>query len=106
MRLSWLPRVEHPARDRAGGHGSGPARVEREVRDDLADLLARDAVGQRALQVPGKLIGPVHGSERRDRDQAAVALGESGPFPDVAEEDLLAELDELGGDLSDHVAGG
>jgi hypothetical protein len=50
--ISWLPRVEDLARDGAGGHGGG-AGVEREMRDDLADFLTRNAVGQGALRCPG-----------------------------------------------------
>src|SRR5438093_7179169 len=37
------------------GAGVGPARVESEMRDHLADLLARDAVLQRAPEVAAQL---------------------------------------------------
>src|SRR5262249_60784269 len=104
--LSGFPPVEDAAGDRPGGHGGGPAGVEGEVGDDLADLLARDAVVQRAFEMPRQLVGAVHGDERRDGDEAPVALGESRPLPDVAEEHLLAEVDELRRDPADHATGG
>ena len=91
---------------RPARHGRRPARVEGQVGDDLADLLAGDAVGERALEVPGELVAPVHGDQRGDGDEAAVALGQPGPLPDVAVHDLLGQLDQLGRDRPDLVTGG
>src|SRR4030095_3654657 len=82
------------------------AGVERWVGDYLAYFVTRDAVGQRALQVPRQLVGPVHRGERRDCNQAAIALGESGPLPDVAEEYFLAQIDQLWRNGSHYVTGG
>ena len=42
-----------------------PARVEGDVREDLADLLARDAVTERPHNVERKLVGSVHRRQRR-----------------------------------------
>src|SRR5688572_10855217 len=76
------------------------------MRDHLADLLAGDAVAERALQVTRELVAATEGDQRGDRDEAAVALGQLGPLPDVPVDDGLGELDELGRDLAHLVAGG
>ena len=46
--------------------------------DQLADLLARHAVGEGALEVPRELVAAIHGDEGRDGDEAPVALGQAG----------------------------
>src|SRR5688500_9412946 len=74
------------------------------MRDELADLLARDAVGERALQVPGELVAAVQGHQRGNGDEAAIALGETRPLPDVAVDHGLRQLDEPRGHLPDFVA--
>src|SRR3989449_4789361 len=51
--------------------------------DELANLLTRHAVGERALEVPGELVAPGHRGQRRHGDEAPVALRETGPFPDI-----------------------
>jgi hypothetical protein len=64
--------------------------------DDLADLLLGDAIVEGAVDVSGQLLVPVERGEHGDRDQAAVALGKAGAFPDVAEEPVVGGLAELG----------
>jgi hypothetical protein len=71
----------------------------------LADLFARDAVGERALDVTRELVAAAQGGQRRDRDQAPVTLGEPGPLPDVTVQNRLAQFDELRGHLPDLVTG-
>src|SRR5262245_36467059 len=73
--------------------------------DDLADLFLGDAVVQRAFQVTRQLVGPIHGDERRNRNEAPIALGEARALPDVTEEHLLAQVDELRRDASDDFTG-
>src|SRR5215470_3823756 len=90
-----LGAVEHFASDAPRRHGRRPAGVERQVRDRLADLIAGDAVAERALEVAGELVAASQREQRRDGDEAAVALAEAGPFPDVAVEDFFAQLDQL-----------
>ena len=80
---SGLRRVEDLAGDPARRHRGRPAGVEREVRDDLADLFLGDTVTERSLEVPGQLIYPIERDQRGDGDQAAIALGETRPLPDV-----------------------
>src|SRR5262245_17106477 len=87
-------------------HGGGPARVEREVVDELADLFLGAAIGQRALDVALELIAPVHGGEGRDGDKAPVTLGETGALPHVSVEHFLAQVDELGNGATNLVARG
>src|SRR5439155_5758510 len=52
---SWLAFFEDLLGEQRGGAGVGPARVEGEMGDHLADLLARDAVLQRAPEVAAQL---------------------------------------------------
>src|SRR5262245_4821073 len=87
--------VEDVPRDACRRHRGGPARIERHVGDDLADLLARHPVGQGALDMALQLIAPGHRRARGHGDEAAVAPGKAGPLPHVAVEHLLAQLDEL-----------
>src|SRR4029453_1409289 len=76
------------------------------VRDDLADLLARDAVPERPLDVALELVAAIHCREGGHGDEAAVALGQLRPLPHVAEEHALRELDELGDDGAYFLASG
>ena len=63
--------------------------------DDLNDLVLGDAVVERAMQVAAQLVGAVERGERRDRDQAAIALG--GCFrSQTSPSDLVADLAKLG----------
>jgi hypothetical protein len=39
--------------------------------------------------------------QARHSDEAAVALGQFRPFPDVTEEDVVGEFDELGSEIAD-----
>ena len=112
----WRPRLrsgglllvvlEHVLGDHRTGHGHGPAAVEGEVRDQLADLLGRYPVVERALDMALELLRAVEHDERRARDQAAVALGQLGPLPHIAVDDLLRQVDELGDSGAHLVAGG
>ncbi len=43
-----------------------------------------------------KLFGAIEGDQGSDGDEAAIALGQAGPFPDVSEEDVLGEFRSLG----------
>src|SRR5438067_9696832 len=63
--------------------------------DELDDLLALHAVVERAPQMPAELVGLRERHERRHGDEAAVALRQPGPLPDIAEHDLVGELAQL-----------
>src|SRR5205807_8697346 len=77
---------EDAACDRQRRIRGGPARVESEMRDELDDLVLRDAVFERALQVERQLIRAVAGDERRHGDETAITRREAGAPPHVAEE--------------------
>src|SRR5215468_7103330 len=66
------------------------------MRDELTDLFLGDAVTERALDVSLELIATVHGGERGDRDETAIALGEARTLPHVSVEHFFAQVDELG----------
>ncbi len=74
--------------------------------DELDDLVLGDAIQERALEMAAELLAAIEGDEGRDRDQTAVALGEAGPLPDIAEQHLLGEIDQLRRDRADLVAAG
>ena len=76
------------------------------MRDDLANLLSSNTIGERSPNVPRELVGPNHRDQGRDRDQTPITLGQSGPLPDITLQDRLAELDELRRDLPDLAPGG
>lgn len=46
-------------------------------------------------EVPSELFGVAAGDERGDCDEAAVALGQLGTFPDVTEQDVVGERHQL-----------
>jgi hypothetical protein len=87
---------EHGLGDLDGGHGFGPASVEREV----DDLLFKFGFGKAVLYGEAEVVGELFEAARRDQAcegaEAAVAPGELGPLPDVAEENLVGQFDELG----------
>src|SRR4051794_13133504 len=72
LRLVLL--VEHVHRDMGGGHRRRPARVHGKMRDDLGDLVAREAIAQAPADMAVELVLPAECHERGDGDQAAVAL--------------------------------
>ena len=53
------------------------------MRDQLDQLIPADAVVERPLQMKGELVGAVERDQGCDRDQAAIALGQAGTFPDI-----------------------
>src|SRR4051794_33577689 len=76
------------------------------MRNHFGDLGLGHAVVEGALEVALELLGAVGGGEDGDGDQAAIALGEFGAFPDVAEQDVFGDLYHLGHGVADAVAGG
>src|SRR5579863_1331547 len=81
--------------DRRRRHRGRPSRIEGQMRDEFAELVLGNAVAQRAFEMTPQLIGPLQRDERRAGYQAAVALGELGTFPDVAEKHLFSEINQL-----------
>src|SRR5438094_251055 len=89
-----------------GGHGAGPAGVEGKVGDRLGQFLLAQPVLQRQLEVVAELLDAVQGGQRGDGDQAAISRGQARAFPHVAEQDVVGQLDELGGDAGQALRGG
>ena len=48
-----------------------------------------------------ELFETAGGDQACDSDQAAVALGEICPFPDIAEENVVGEFDERRSEIAD-----
>src|SRR5207237_8468736 len=85
-----LPLLEDVLGDRGRGHCRGPAGVEGEMGDDLADLLLGDAVVEGTIEMADQLPLAAERDQGGDDDQAAVALLEAGALPDLAEEPFFA----------------
>src|SRR5271165_6220343 len=77
-----------------------PTGIEGEVRDHFDQLIAGDAVRERASDMARQFIGPVERNQAGNRDQAAVALGEAWPLPDLAEQYPVAEIGERRRDVA------
>jgi AraC-like DNA-binding protein len=65
------------------------------VRDRLDQLIFADAIVQRTAKMGREFIRPIERDERRHGDQAAVALGQAGSLPNVAEEHVIGEISQL-----------
>jgi hypothetical protein len=55
------------------------------VRDQLDQFIPADALAERSIQMKGEIVGVVERDQGCDCDQAAIALGEAGTFPDISE---------------------
>ena len=84
---------ENFLRHERGGHRRRPSGVKGHMGDNFRDLGLGDAVAERAFDMHSKLLRTIQGDQRRYGYEAAVALGELGPLPDVAEDDFIRELD-------------
>ena len=66
------------------------------MRDELADLLARHTVVERATEVEPELVGSELADEHGAGREAAVTRRQTWTLPDVAEEHFRRQLDEIG----------
>src|SRR3954471_7935590 len=97
--------LEHLLGDQRRGHCRRPTRIESEVGDQLRELVLADAVGERAAEMAFELLLATRRDERGDRDQATIALRQARPLPDIAIDDLVGNLGELGDSAADQFAG-
>src|SRR5262245_58416950 len=67
---------ERLARDAERVDAGRHAAVDRDGEEDLANLIARDAVGQRALHVHFQLVRTIEGADHREVEHAARLLRE------------------------------
>ena len=65
------------------------------MRQRLGDLRAGQTALESAAQVHIELVVVAHRGERGDGDQAAIAHTEIGPPPQIIEDYVVGELDEL-----------
>ena len=72
--------------------------------DDLAELVLGNTVVERAVEMADQLPLAAERDQGRDDDQAAVALLQAGALPDLAEQPLLAVIDQIGDDVADRFA--
>src|SRR5580704_45164 len=97
--LYALPLLAHVLGALRRGHRRRPAGIESEMGDDLADLILGDAVVEGAIEMADQLPLAAERDQRRDDDQAAVALLQARAFPNLAEQPLLAVIDQVGNDV-------
>src|SRR6516162_2101394 len=74
--------------------------------DDLAELFLSQAVVERTPQMTDELLLATERNQGSANDQAAVTLGETGTFPDLAEQNPFAEIDQAWNDVADLLASG
>src|SRR3954471_12698260 len=96
--------LEHVLGDEGGGHRGRPAGVEGEMGDDLAQLGLRHPVIQRAFEMADELLLAAERDQGGDNDQAAVALRQARPLPDIAEQHRLGIVDQVRHDIADGIA--
>jgi len=65
------------------------------VDDHLFQLALRHAIALGDAQVGTQLLGAAVGDQRLARDQTAIPRGQLGPSPDVTEQEIVGELDQL-----------
>src|SRR6185436_16870670 len=65
------------------------------MRDDLEQLFLGNTVVERPLEVTDLLLGAIERDQGGTGDQAAVALAEPLALPDVAEQDVVGQVDQL-----------
>src|SRR6266851_769068 len=94
-RLVLLVLFENGLCDAGGCHRGWPSGVEGQVRDDFADLVLGHAVGQGASDMAAELLRSVKSCQHRDSNKTAVALGESGTFPDITKENLVRDIHQF-----------
>src|SRR4051812_18881565 len=107
MTLPAIPSVmvssllEDLAGDRQGRAGNRPAAIECKMGDGFDDLVAGDAVIERALQMKRQLIVPVERNQRRNRHEAAIARRQVRALPKVAKKNLVGIVGQSGGDIAE-----
>src|SRR5436190_14360990 len=69
--------------------------------DDLAELAPGHAIVERPLQMADQLPLAAECNQGSANDQAAVALGETGTLPHLAEQHPFAEIDQTRHDVAD-----
>src|SRR5215472_517329 len=99
-----LSLVEHLLRDEGRGHRRRPTSIKGEMGDHLAELVFAQTVVERPPQMTDELPFAAERDQGRAGDQAAVAFGKTGAFPDLAEQDPRAEIDQAGNDVADLLA--
>src|SRR3954447_3455912 len=96
--------LEHVLGDEGGGHRGRPAGIEGEMGDDLAQLRLGHPIIQRAFEMADELLLAAQRDQRGDDDQAAVALRQARPLPDIAEQHGLGIVDQGRDDVADGIA--
>src|SRR3954453_8263733 len=96
--------LEYVLGDQGGGHRGRPAGIEGEMGDDLAQLGLRYPIIERAFEVADELLLAAERDQRGDDNQAAVALRQARPLPDIAEQHGLGVVDQGRNDIADGIA--
>jgi hypothetical protein len=98
-----LAAFEHLLGDERSSHRRWPAGVERQMGNDFAQFALFEPVVERTLQVADQLLLAAERYQGGARDQAAVALGQTGALPYFPEQHPFAEIDEGRDDVADLV---
>src|SRR6266487_749146 len=93
--------AEDPLGDDHGRHGFRPGGVKGEMGDRFDELLLAVPVLLGVVEVEYELVGVAARGERSDGDEAALLGRKVGALPDLAEEDVVSEPDESGGEVTE-----
>jgi hypothetical protein len=74
------------------------------VDDHLFQLGLGHAVGHGDVQVSTQLLGAAVGDQRRAGDQTTIRRGQLRLSPDVAEQDVVGELDQPQDEVADELS--
>ena len=74
------------------------------MRDKLNQFILGHAIVDGAGEMTALLFGAIERHQGSTRNETAVALGETRPFPDVAEQDVLGKVDKFRGKRPQPVA--
>ena len=66
------------------------------MQNNFGDLFRRQTIVEPSRYMDGELFAR-EGLQHRDRDEAAISRGQLGPLPDLAIDQRVAELSEVGG---------
>src|SRR3954466_458613 len=87
------------------GHGLRPAGVEGEMGDGFDELVFAVAVLLGEVEVVHELVGVAEGGERGDGHETALLGRQLGALPDLAEQHVVGEVNESGGEVTEEALG-
>jgi len=95
--------LEDALGDGHGGVRGRPTGVEGEMRNQFDELFPADTVVECLPQMEGQLVCPVERDQSGDRDQAPIARGKTGPFPDIPKQNGIRIVGQCRGNITERL---